>query len=248
MRLIAYATIFGAAAFHWACTDADLVVNIPVVPEPDEPAALVDEVRPIADVDRVVLKDVGAIYIEQGDVPELRVRAEELVLSHLSTTIQNGVLTIGFQESFSLDHKLVLECFLTVPNLEAIHVDGLWRVEGSGLHTSPLSVVLDGIGEVELVDLRTSRLALTHSGVGTVVASGAASALAVDLWGAGPFHGRRLFSDHAVVIVRGSGSATVAARDSLSAHIEGTGSVYYYGDPVVKRTGEGTGRVVRSGS
>jgi len=236
-----------ALLFIIGCTDASLIINVPEIPEPGAPGEFLTQIRPVSDIESVVLSGAGALYITQGDRTELRVRSEQTVLDHLSTTVADGELRVGFSGSFTLDHTMVLDCFLTVVSLEEIKLEGLWKVDASGLNGTPLILRVDGLGEVTLSSLDLPSLEVMHGGPGRVTASGSVASLVVDLGATGTYGGGSLISDEADVAIRSAGSATVAARDRLVAAISGIGDVYYYGDPVVTRTGNGTGQVQRIG-
>ena len=107
---------------------------------------------------------------------------------------------------------------------------------------------IDGLGEVDLAGLDLPRLTVAHDGPGSVSASGSVSSLDVALNGMGAYDGRWLTSREADVAIGGSGSATISVRDRLTARISGSGHVYYLGDPVVTRTGGGSGSVRRVGA
>jgi hypothetical protein len=218
-------TVLFTAALS-SCTGSEAILGVQEPPDSGETPVIVEESRSVGEVRRVSLSGVGVLYIRQGGLTELRVRAQEVALAHLATTVEGDELSIGFDGSFTLNSKLVLECFLTVPTLDALQAEGLWKVEA----------------------IITTRLTLTHSGAGDVSASGFAGDVAVVLSGHGSFHGGSLLSERAEATLQSDASATVAARDSLAAHIEGSGHLYYFGDPLVIRTGDGSGRVVRLGT
>ncbi len=230
------------------CADSiSLIVNIPDTPGSTGSPEMVTQQRGIPDLDAVVLSGAGVLFITQGDQAELRIRSEQGVLDHLSTEVTGGELRIQFSEGFTLDHPLVLDCFLTVADLEKIHLRGLWKVDVSGLYGSRLSVRIDGLGEANLSSIDLPSLDVESSGPGRISASGRATSLSVVLNGVGSYTGGALLSQEANVSIRSTGSATVAVRNQLDAEISGAGPVYYYGDPAVTRTGNGSGVVQRIG-
>jgi hypothetical protein len=248
MKIRSHATTVLFTAALSSCTGSEAILGVHEPPDSGEPPVIVEESRSVGEVRRVALSGVGVLYIRQGGLTELRVRSQEVALAHLATTVEGDELSIGFDGSFTLGSKLVLECFLTVPTLDALRAEGLWKVEASDLQAGPLAMTLDGIVEVDLANLSATRLTLIHSGAGDVTASGSAGDVVVELSGHGSFHGGDLLSERAEATLRSAASATVAARDSLAAHIEGRGHLYYFGDPLVIRTGDGSGRVVRLGT
>jgi hypothetical protein len=124
---------------------------------------------------------------------------------------------------------------------------GAGLIRGSNLDTGPLALRLNGVGTVELLDLNAPRIEIESSGVGDVIVSGAVQEqnIKLSLWGS--YDGGNLSSDLADVLVENGGSATVRVRDLLRATINGTGTVYYIGDPVLETSINGSGQVVKIG-
>jgi hypothetical protein len=81
-----------------------------------------------------------------------------------------------------------------------------------------------------------------------VQVTGAVDRQQVRLTGPGGYEGGNLASRQASVEVSQTGSATVRTSEQLQATIGGSGSVYYWGDPVVASFITGSGRVVRLGA
>jgi hypothetical protein len=102
-------------------------------------------------------------------------------------------------------------------------------------------------GPVEfLVDVYMSSVAsVTLSGTGNVVLdSGKGANLTVTNNGVGSFDGSRYQTNRATVSTSG-GNIRIWAADVLDATVFGVGSVYYYGDPEIKRNSFGLGKIMK---
>lgn len=207
---------------------------------------VVEETRSVSGISRVDHWGVGTLYIEQGATTELRVRAEENLLEYLRTEVEAGELLISKDVLF-LTNTRPIEYHLTVPGLERAELSGAGAIRASDLDTGALTLWLTGAGNIEFTGLTAPSLEVLNSGVGDLVVSGTVPQQNVRLETLGSYEAGGLASSTAVVRIEDGGSATVRVADHLDATITGSGNLYYYGDPVVDSTIQGTGRVQRLG-
>ena len=216
---------------------------------PPGPSPVVEEVRPVSGVQGVVLEGVGHLIVRQGGSESLRVRTEERILPFIKTEMVGGQLMIGFVEGTSFQGQaMTIEFDLTVANLNHVELRGAGQLDASNISTNQLTLVHTGAGTINLSGLVATRLEATHSGVGDVFVAGAVQQQSIVLDSVSAYDTRNLDSAVAEVTILARGSATVRVRERLDARIEGSGSVYYFGDPVVQRTGNGIGSVQAIGN
>jgi hypothetical protein len=68
----------------------------------------------------------------------------------------------------------------------------------------------------------------------------------ISLEGTGGFEGFLLEAKYATVDIMGTGNCEISASESLDAVLEGTGSLYYKGNPAINADVSGTGKVVNA--
>ena len=204
-------------------------------------AGTVTEEREIAAVDEVAVIGVGTLFITQGETEELLVTAEDRIMPHIETDVEDGVLTIQTVGQFSSTEPVVYE--LTVPDLRAIGVAGAADVESEALATEELVLVAKGSGTIAVADLAVEQLVVSIDGAAEVALAGSAGQQFVLVKGSGTFDAAGLQSEAAAVSVDGSGEAVVDVRNTLEAETAGAGSIQYAGDPEVNAVNEGAGSV-----
>jgi hypothetical protein len=235
----------GAMLFTAACTDSDHIINpVPAVVYGD--GNVVEESRTIGACSSLDHGGVGRVYIEQGGREQLRVRAEENLIDYLNTEVRAGELVI-WKDGVTLLNTRPIEYDLTVVDLDRVALTGAGSIHASNLDTGPLALKLSGAGNVEFVDLNAPRLDVDTSGVGDVILSGSVQEQTIRLRGMGNYDGRDLTSAVADVLIAYGGSATVRVQEHLTVTINGSGTVYYIGDPIVDSTINGSGAVVKIG-
>jgi hypothetical protein len=226
-----------------ACSEPDRIIhaNPDVI---DGNGHVVEESRTIGSFSGVELRGIGDVYIQQGPLEQLSIRAEENLLPYLHAEVRSGELLI-WKDAATLRPTRRVEFHLTVVNLGRLAMDGAGGIHAAGLATGPLALDLSGAGSIEISDLEAPSVHLDSTGVGLVTLSGTVQQQSIRLEGSGGYSGGDLASREADIVITGVGSATVRVEDRLTAAIGGSGSVYYIGDPAVDSSISGSGRVVR---
>ncbi|MCI5167294.1 MAG: hypothetical protein D3903_14670 [Candidatus Electrothrix sp. GM3_4] len=137
------------------------------------------------------------------------VTADQAVVPAIKTTVKNGALFIGLQESVSTRTPLQLQL-----NAEGIS-----------------SLYINGIADVVIEDVAADHLRLEINGSGTVVASGKVRELEEILAGSGHFKTGDLVAEQCTVRIDGAGDAIVHVTGMLHAEINGAGNIVYFGAP-----------------
>lgn len=217
---------------------------------------MIKETREISDVNQVVLRGYGELFIKQGDQESLEIETEERYMDRVKTRVQNGVLKIDvvgerwhrFSLIFSRGYNPPrVKYYLMVKDLTGLKVSGAGRVEIDELWTEKFTVSLDGAAEMRIDALDAEYLRVDMPGAGNVTIRGEVEKQDVTLDGAGAYNARKLESQSANVAINGVGKVIVWAVDDLDIRISGVGSVEYYGKPRVTQKISGLGSVTGKG-
>ncbi|GAA1996074.1 head GIN domain-containing protein [Microbacterium pumilum] len=204
---------------------------------------MTSEERDIGAVSTVVLDTSGDISISEG-APALVIHAPQDALDRLTSDVDGDTLVLGTTPGANLRLGEV-RYVLTVPDLEAIELNGSGDIDATVSSADSVRLDLDGSGDVEWTGLDTGKVDIGLSGSGDVELTGATGELAVELSGSGNVDADELQARDAVIAIDGSGNVDVAVSDTLSAEISGSGRVTYSGDPSVESDVSGSGDVVR---
>ena len=98
-----------------------------------------------------------------------------------------------------------------------------------------------------MTNLTGQILDATLAGVGSMHVTGTVDAQTVTVAGVGNYEGEDLVSADVVVTVSSIGSATVRVSDTLDVTINGPGSVFYIGNPVITSNITGWGSLQKIG-
>ena len=134
---------------------------------------------------------------------------------------------------------------LSLPELDAVTIDGAGDVTARAVPTESLTVRVSGAGDVLITDVDAQQVTVQIDGTGSVQLRGEADQVDVHIEGAGEFHGDQLTTRTAVAGIDGAGDITVHATDTLDASITGAGTIRHTGDAEVTENIDGLGEVVR---
>lgn len=204
---------------------------------------MTEEEREISAVTTIVLDTSGDVTISEGE-PSLVIRASESALKRLTSDVDGDTLVLGNTPGPGFGMGEV-RYEITVPELDAIELNGSGDIDASVASARELTVTLDGSGDVTWTGVDAERVDVEISGSGDVELGGAASGLGIVLDGSGNVDAEDLAVESAVVGISGSGNVDVSASDTLSVEISGSGNVTYSGDPSVESDVSGSGDVER---
>jgi hypothetical protein len=183
--------------------------------------------------------DVGGPYdvtVTQGTTESVKVEAPEDIISHVTTEVQDGVLSIydkshDFHWSDIFGHHRKILVYVTIKDINSIVVSGSGDVSfRNGLHAEKMNLHVSGSGDVD-GELEVKNLETSISGSGDVKLSGHAETSAVRVSGSGDYSARGLITANTDVHVSGSGDAKVYASNKIDASVSGSGDISYSGSP-----------------
>jgi hypothetical protein len=204
---------------------------------------MASENREIGDVVNVVLETSGDLTVSEGE-PALVIHAPKETLDRLTSDVDGDTLTLSVTPGLTATLGEV-RYELTLPDLEAIDLNGSGDVEATVSSEREVRLHLDGSGDVEWTGLKAEKVEIRLAGSGDVAVRGSTTELSVEVTGSGGVNGEELQAEDVVVAIAGSGDVSVSAETSLSAEISGSGRVSYSGDPSVHEEITGSGDIVQ---
>jgi len=127
------------------------------------------ETRSTINATGVALMALGDLDIEISDREELRIEAEDNLLSFIETEIVDGVLQIRQHESVVLEPSKSVRFHLAVPRLDHILFTAGGHIRIPRMHTDRLTVQHRGSGRLEVAGLNATSISIHGSGSGEVV-------------------------------------------------------------------------------
>lgn len=206
--------------------------------------------RSIARFDEISLRVAANLYLEQGNERSLEITANEATLDKLIVEVLGGKLIIRFSVedwlfgSFKpgkIDIRLVAD-----EPINALNIQGSGNIIATSAITTPfITLNIAGSGDIKMSELETKQLDVNITGSGDVVISGTEmlDEIHVNIAGSGDVMAYQLQAREAFVRIAGSGDCDLYVSELLDAKILGSGDVNYRGEPALRTSISGSGRV-----
>jgi hypothetical protein len=205
----------------------------------------VTEVRNVDVFNAIELDAPAEVELTQGPAQTVRVEGQRNILDVLNTEVRRGRLRIDTERSLG-EHNPV-RLFITVPNVEALTVNGSGAINGQNmLSVEDLRLEVNGSGEINL-QTRARNLQGIVQGSGDIKLRGSSKGLIINIGGSGDVQAFELVTERAEVVINGSGDCEVNAQNVLRAVVNGSGDIRYRGEPADRQFSmQGSGNIVRA--
>ncbi len=221
----------------------------------------------VSNFDSVSLEGSGNVYVTQGKTESLTIEADDNILPLLDTRVSGSELILGTKPGQNINPSKPIVYRLTVKDLNGISLKGSGNFDvgpaqskdmkvslfGSGdinmkgLDADSLAINLSGSGNITIGKIATTKIDTNIFGSGNVNLDGKADSQTIAVSGSGNYVAGDLEAASADVTIPGSSDVTVWVKDTLKAHISGSGNVKYYGSPTIDQSGAGSGKLIPLG-
>ncbi|MDA3901745.1 MAG: DUF2807 domain-containing protein [Spirochaetes bacterium] len=189
----------------------------------------------------VALEGRGIIYLKQSENYRFSAKADENVLKITDVTLDKGVLTITYLESFSSD--FIPEFTIEMPELNYLGVEGAAIVKMKNTFSgNQITVESSGHSASELY-FDHQQVTVIAGGQSVHVLNGHANSFQAKLKGTSKLRGRDFLVKRAVIESTGLTKSEISVEEFLDVTISGRGNVIYNGTPRVSTSITGAGRI-----
>jgi len=225
---------------------------------------VISEHREVQDFDRIQLTGAGDVIITQGQVELVTVEADDNLLPYIETEVRAGKLILGFTDEVaakSIRPSQVIKFYVNLIDINGLEISGAGDIHSESLNTERLKVevggasdiiidqliteqfdiVVNGSSDIQIERLSAQDVDLNINGSADINLSGDTYEQNISIAGSCNYLAPDLHSQLGDVAIHGIGDVTVWAVDHLTIHIPGTGTVSYYGDPVISFSDPGHG-------
>ena len=187
------------------------------------------------------------VVVTLGNSESCKFVGDSEAIATLLAQVEGSMLVIRPQMSWkSWERKYSgkkITAYVNAKKLSSFTMSGSGSMEVKGaVKTSDLSVVLSGSGNLSLSS-NSKTLSAVISGSGKLNINGEANNASVTLSGSAVFAGKDFSVSDLTTQMSGSGNVHIAVSENINAVISGSASVYYSGNPEVKQTILGSGKV-----
>jgi len=186
------------------------------------------EQRNVSGFSSVNVSGSSNVFITQGSAFDVKVKAYSNLIPYLETKVQNGTLLIAYKSNSNVRNDNS-EVYITMPALSELTTNGSGNINSTGDFSGidNLNASVSGSGNISIESGVANNFKITISGSGDVKSFG-------------------LSAKQADVSISGSGDVQVTVLENLKASINGSGNIYYKGNPpTVNSHISGSGQVIK---
>jgi ketopantoate reductase len=204
---------------------------------------VVTEERSVAGFNNVEVNGSMKVHVSEGTGQQVRVEAEDNIISRLETYVSNNTLIVKFKNGWTIIPHRTVHVYVSTDVYHGLVLNGSGGIDcGNNLNTDHLRLTVNGSGDMTV---RTTANSIDGKveGSGDINLSGSATDLKSEVNGSGDFNALQLQTNTADVYINGSGEQTVWVEQTLNARINGSGTVKYTGNAAVNTNINGSGKV-----
>lgn len=170
--------------------------------------------------------DIKAV-ISYGTSQELIATGYDNLLNILDFKVVNGVLKLKFNTTYNTIRNGNIVVYIKLPILSGVAIHGSQNIEVNGFSNgNAFNAKIHGSGHVR------------------INGSNYQSAL-LEVYGSGNIDAQNFQTKISEAKIHGSGNIMVSVLERLKAGIFGSGNIYYWGNPVLETSQNGSGRVIK---
>src|SRR5436190_3819392 len=141
------------------------------------------ETRQTPAFESVEFEGAYIVVLTQGPTQDVRIETDKNILSHITSTVAGGKLTISSEGN--LEPTSTIKVYVTNPTFTGIESDGSSKVSATTpINSNTLSLGIAGSGNYNL-EVHTKKLSTDISGSGTMELKGDAAQHSMDIAGSG---------------------------------------------------------------
>ncbi|MCU0334543.1 MAG: DUF2807 domain-containing protein [Chitinophagaceae bacterium] len=168
-----------------------------------------------------------AADISYGATQQVEVTGYENLLKELNITVEQGILKLKFDTRYERVTNGNVVVKIKVPALAKASIHGSRDINISGFaNGATLQARIHGSGSIRIANSSYQKAVL-------------------DVYGSGQIAGQGLQVSEAEANVFGSGHSSISVSQRLKVTVNGSGNVYYWGNPQLETTYNGSGRAIK---
>jgi hypothetical protein len=205
---------------------------------------VVEEIREVSSFDTIKILGSCQLFFRKDAIQSLRLVGEDNILPIIETSVENGTLVIGNEQSYS--SRVGIKVYVSMEEIKGFTIAGASDIFGEeDFTTDELHLEIIGAGKIEL-GVTAQTISTCIAGSGELSLRGSADHHSIEIAGAGDINALDLEVKTYNITISGSGNCRIFVTEALCAAISGSGIIYYRGEPaIINSRIIGTGQLVK---
>ncbi len=200
------------------------------------------EERSLSEFSKIDVSSVANLYLHKADEYRVFITTHINLLDDLKTNVRNGELKVDLKNNHGKIKTLNIDVY--APTYERIRMDGVGEIAAFETISTPrFDLIHNGVGNTRIEDLQADLINIHVNGVGDIEMGGNVEDLKADLDGDGNLRLFDLEARNAEFVINGVADIETYVTDNLKVELNGTGDLYYIGDPKLDLHKNGVGKI-----
>jgi len=206
----------------------------------------VSQIRATPAFNGIELQMYGDVYYKNEPERKLEIIAQQNILNNIETYVSGNKLIIKFNNSRDFWDADMIRINVSAPDANSFVVNSAGNINCmNDINTQLLYLRNGGSGSISLSHINANIIDAENNGSGSIQgAVGTSVSEHIKNSGSGQINFSGVTAHTANAETIGSGSVRVKVLDHLRAVIDGTGSIYYSGNPTVSSDISGQGHLI----
>jgi hypothetical protein len=187
------------------------------------------------------------VYYTKSEIVKLEVTAPNSIHSMLETSVNNGRLVIRYNNGKTYDNDASIRINVSAPNVNTFLLNTSGNIYVmNDIQPDNLLLRSSGSGDIVFQKVFTGNIDAESTQSGRISAgSGSANSEKLKTDASGKIDLSGIAAKSVTTHTIGSGDIRVKVSDNLDVRIDGSGSVYFSGNPYISTHISGSGHLVR---
>lgn len=183
---------------------------------------IISEVRTVSNFNGIEKRGPIDLFVSYGPTYLVSVSADDNLIDEVETRVAGECLIVDWDQGCS--HDIHVTVNVTLPYLE--YIDSR------------------GSGDWDIFGFDQDYMEIDHTGSGDIEIESDVLEVRIDKTGSGDLLAYGLFVDFVRLSKSGSGDIKITALEEITGSMNGSGDLYYKGDPIVDIVKDGSGDII----
>lgn len=187
------------------------------------------------------------ILIIQDSSSKVEIEIDDNLLNAIYVGVENETLNISSERGLC---PRKLEISVISPFLNSIEVNGSSDIIAqTPIHTNDFAIKINGSGDIQIDSIKAQSVNIKINGSGDIRLGGVTDTFVAIINGSGDLFALNLAAKNVDVKANGAGDVYVNSLEKLNVNINGSGDLYYIGEPSVsdiKILGSGIAKKIKN--
>lgn len=247
-KRVIYFLIFISVLGNWSCNE---ILNVDIVGDGN---LKTDTLENLSSFSGIYLDSDFEIVLTSGEDQEVWVKADSNLLEndYINIEVDDDWLNVGVKPNFNIAPRQPVRVYIQIPpesriseaevvnggtiiadslsiSKFSVSVLGISVFRGTEVISDSLEIIAEGSTTINIDGEIKKRLFLHQKGSGNMLLTGNSALNEILLEGSGKIDGKSMTMNDANISIYGSGLVLCRVPGTLSALIDGSGRIYYYG-------------------